>query len=108
MTIIATYKDGAFVPESPVSLPEGAQVQVIMPEEEAHSRALANLAALEARFPGSIGTFTHEEAEEMRQAIADTRERFRSVIGAFPREVLEKKEADIEDAFEKCDPDDWK
>jgi len=75
MTIVATYKDGAFVPESPVSLPEGARVQVIMPGEEANSRALANLAALEARFPGSIGTFTHEEAEEMRLAIEDACER---------------------------------
>jgi len=75
MTITATYKNGAFVPESPVSLPEGARVQVIMPEEE---------------------------------ALAKARERFRSVIGAIPREDLEQMEADIEEAFEKCDPDEWK
>jgi len=35
MTIDATYKDGAFVPESPFSLPEGARVQMILPGEEA-------------------------------------------------------------------------
>jgi predicted DNA-binding antitoxin AbrB/MazE fold protein len=74
MTIIATYKDGAFVPESPVSLPEGAQVQVIMPGEE---------------------------------VLAGARDRFRSVIGAIPRDELDKMEADIEEAFEKCDPDEW-
>jgi predicted DNA-binding antitoxin AbrB/MazE fold protein len=71
MTIIATYKDGAFVPESPVSLPEGARVRVIMPGEEARLRAEATRAILQARYPDSIGSFTHEEAEEMRQAIEE-------------------------------------
>lgn len=72
MTVTATYRNGTFVPDSEVSLPEGARVEIQLPGVRTE-RDKAVRAALMARFPNSIGTFTHEEAEQLRSAVAELR-----------------------------------
>ena len=70
MTVIATYRNGAFIPQSAVSLPEGAQVEVLLPDDRT-AKARATMAAFDARYPGAIGTMSHEEAAELQRLIGD-------------------------------------
>jgi predicted DNA-binding antitoxin AbrB/MazE fold protein len=64
MTVIATYRNGAFVPESPVTLPEGARVEVVF-SDQVHATA----EELRARFPEAAGVMPKEDADEMRRII---------------------------------------
>lgn len=71
MAITATYRNGTFIPDFPVGLPEGTHVEVWLPGEV--ERAEAVRAVLKAKYPDSIGAFTQEEAEGLRCSIAELR-----------------------------------
>lgn len=70
MTIRATYRNGAFFPNSPISLPEGSDVEVVLPLAPRPSDEKV-IAAFEARFPGVAGSISKEDAEELERIIEE-------------------------------------
>jgi len=67
-TITATYENGVFKPDGPVSLAPGVRVSVVLPDTDA-------VAAFRARFPNSIGVISPEEADRMRRDIEEAFEK---------------------------------
>ena len=70
LTIPAVFENGVFRPNTPVALPSGAKVDLIMPEPQDDPVAI-----LKARFPNSFGGLSDKDAEEMRKAIEEECER---------------------------------
>ncbi len=84
MTISAVYRNGYFVSSQPVDLAEGAEVQILLPDQPSphhsdHGSAMGamgsspteSVSILEARFAGSIGTLSGPAADELREAIQE-------------------------------------
>jgi predicted DNA-binding antitoxin AbrB/MazE fold protein len=60
MTIEATYRDGAFYPTHPISLPENTRVEVTLPAEAPKLRTPEEMLALRPQSP----RFTSKELRE--------------------------------------------
>lgn len=62
--IPAIYQDGVFKPDTPVDLPSGSKVDLMVsgPQDDP-------VAILKARFPDSFGGFPREQGEEIIKAI---------------------------------------
>jgi hypothetical protein len=84
MTISAVYRNGYFVSSQPVDLAEGAEVQIVLPDQPSlhhpgHRPAVGamgtsptqSVSILEARFAGSIGTLSGTAADELMSAIQE-------------------------------------
>ena len=65
-TIPATFENGVFKPQTPVSLHPGAQVEVLLPED-----ARATSDELRARFPNACGVLPAVDADEIMHIIDD-------------------------------------
>lgn len=70
LTIPAVFENGIFRPNTPVDLPSGTQVNLIMAEPQDDPVAI-----LKARFPNSFGGLSREDGEEMMKAIEEACER---------------------------------
>lgn len=70
LTIPAVFENGVFRPNTPVDLPSGARVDLMMAESQDDPVAI-----LKARFPDSFGGFPREDGEEMMRAIDEEFER---------------------------------
>lgn len=69
MTISVTYRNGAFVPVSPISLPEGTQAEVVVVAEPHPPSDEEIVARMKAKYPGLIGSLSKEAAEELEKII---------------------------------------
>jgi len=65
-TIPATFENGVFRPKSPVDLPSGTELDIIVPEATDDPVAI-----LKARYPESFGGFPEGAAREIMAAIND-------------------------------------
>jgi predicted DNA-binding antitoxin AbrB/MazE fold protein len=63
-TIPVIYENGVFRPKTPVDLPSGAQVELIMPDSEDDAVAI-----LKRRHPNSFGIMPAEDADELQRII---------------------------------------
>lgn len=63
-SIPATYENGVFKPQSPVDLPQGARVDLLVSEPQDDP-----VAVLKTRFPNSFGIMPREDADEMQRII---------------------------------------
>lgn len=69
-TIRAVYENGVFRPTTPVDLPSGTKVDLILIEPHDDPVAI-----LKARFPNSFGGLSREDGEEMMRIIDEECER---------------------------------
>jgi predicted DNA-binding antitoxin AbrB/MazE fold protein len=65
-TIHAIFDHGVFRPQAPVSVPQGTEVRVLIPENARDVRD-----SLKTRFPDSIGVLRPEDAAEIMQAVEE-------------------------------------
>lgn len=65
-TITATYENGVFKPDGPVSLAPGARVSIVLPEPD-----LDPVAAARERFGPLIGTIPPETLDRMERDIEE-------------------------------------
>ena len=63
-TISAIYDNGVFKPMRPVDLPQGTHVEVVLPANGGDPVAI-----LQLRFPGSFGTMSEEDADELQRIV---------------------------------------
>ena len=63
-TISAIYDHGVFKPVLPVDLPDGTHVEVVLPADGEDPVAI-----LQLRFPGSFGTMSKEDADELQRIV---------------------------------------
>lgn len=68
-TVEATYEDGVFKPRTPIELPAGIEVRVIIPDTR-HPREI-----MAERFPGTWGALSDEDAAIMKRVIEEDCER---------------------------------
>jgi predicted DNA-binding antitoxin AbrB/MazE fold protein len=68
-TIAAIYENGVFRPKERVSLPPGAEVEVIVPDERRPEDIMSE------RYPLSFGALTDSDAAEMKRVIEEECER---------------------------------
>jgi predicted DNA-binding antitoxin AbrB/MazE fold protein len=69
-TIAAIFENGVFRPKTPIDLPPGSEISLIMPDMQDDPVAI-----LKARFPDSFGGMSAQDAKEMTQAIEEECER---------------------------------
>lgn len=81
MTIEATYRDGAFYPTMPISLPENTRVEVRLPTEARKLRTPEEMLAARPQSP----RFT---SEELRERIAKFGVRVGTLPPDFSREDI--------------------
>lgn len=75
MKLAVVYDNGVFRPREPVSLPQGLEAVIQIPDKEEPSEQALREADeyMKRRFPRSYGCLSHEAAEEMRIAIEEAR-----------------------------------
>ena len=76
-TIPAIYENGVFRPVEPVELPQVTHAGVLLPTESIDAGE-----ALIRRFPGTLGTLSEEDADELQRI--------------------------VEEEFGQMNPDDWR
>lgn len=67
-SITATWNGQNFVPNEPVTLLPGTEVTAYLPETPEEKAQI-----LKRRFPNSFAVIPHEDAEEIRQIIRESR-----------------------------------
>jgi predicted DNA-binding antitoxin AbrB/MazE fold protein len=64
-TIEATYENGVFKPRTPIDLPSGTEVRIVLPDTR------DAMQIMNERMPNSFGTMSDEDAAEMIRLIEE-------------------------------------